>query len=194
MDPEGNTGGHVVNALKWLDRNIGFFDLNEQDKQSLYWAVLLHDIGKPLTDPAEFPRHAGHDALGGKLLRTNFCDRLKLPSRTAKLCRFVCENHMKFHYFPEMRKATKFDFIFDIYNRTEKKPALFIAACLADGYCNRSDDGWKKDFADFSDIVSAVCEQSLRIRLTEDEIAAIPPERRADALRLKRLNALSDIL
>ena len=190
--PEGNTGGHVVNALKWLDRNIDFFDFEKQDKLSLYWSVLLHDIGKPLTDPAEFPRHVGHDRLGGELLRTDFCERLRLPSFTAKLCRFVCENHMRSHYFPEMRKATKFDFIFDIFKQTEKKPVLFLAACLADRYCNRDGDDWKKDFSGFISIFSDVIERSLKIRLTEEEIAALLPEKRGEALRLKRLNALSD--
>ena len=192
--PEGHTGGHVVNALKWLDRNIVFFDLNKQDGQSLYWAVLLHDIGKPLTDPAEFPRHVGHDKLGADLLRTDFCARLKLPSFTAKLCRFVCENHMRFHYFPEMRKATKFDFISDIYKQTDDKPALFLIACLADRYCNRSDNEWHRDFAESFAAVSAVYEKASAIRLTAEEITATPPEKRADALRQKRLNALSDIL
>ena len=192
--PEGNTGGHVVNALKWLDRNIDFFDLNKQDKQSLYWAVFLHDIGKPLTDPAEFPRHVGHDKLGAELLKTDFCARLKLPSFTAKLCRFVCENHMRFHHFPEMRKATKLDFVFDMYKRTDKKPALFLIACLADRYCNRDDDGWRKDFKKAFDFISTVYEKASAIRLTGAEIAALSPEKRAEALRQKRLASLSDIL
>ncbi len=189
--PEGHTGGHVVNALKWLDRNIGFFDLNGQDGLSLYWAVLLHDIGKPLTDPADFPRHVGHDKLGADLLRTDFCARLRLPSFTAKLCRFVCENHMRFHHFPEMRKAKKFDFIFDIYKHTDNKPALFLIACLADRYCNRTDDGWQKDYADFISFISAVYEKASAIRLIAEEIAAFPPEKRADALRQKRLETIT---
>lgn len=191
--PEGHTGGHVVNALKWLDRNVGFFDLNKQDGQAVYWSVLLHDIGKPLTNPAEFPRHIGHDFLGANLLRTDFCARLKLPSHTTKLCRFVCENHMRFHRFPEMRKAKKFDFIFDIYKQTDNKPELFLIACLADRYCNRFDDEWKKDFADIFNVISAVYEKALSIRLTEAEIVATLPEKRAEALRQKRLTALSDI-
>ena len=192
--PEGHTGGHVVNALKWLDRNIGFFDLNKQDGQALYWAVLLHDIGKPLTDPADFPRHIGHDKLGADLLKTDFCARLKLPSFTAKLCRFVCANHMRFHHFFEMRKATRFDFVFDIYRQTENKPEIFLTACLADRYCNRDDDGWQKDFKDAFDIISAVYEKASSIRLTGKEIAEIPPEKRAEALRQKRLSAVSNIL
>ena len=191
--PEGQTGGHVVNALKWLDRNIGFFDLNKQDGQALYWAVLLHDIGKPLTDPAEFPRHVGHDELGAKLLRTDFCARLKLPSFTAKLCRFVCENHMRFHYFSEMKKAKKFDFVFDIYKQTDNKPALFLIACLADRYCNRSDDEWQKEYADAFAVLSAVYEKASAVRLSAEEIASTPPEKRAEVLRLKRLNAIDEI-
>lgn len=192
--PEGHTGGHVVNALKWLDRNIGFFDLNKQDGQALYWAVLLHDIGKPLTEPADFPRHIGHDKLGADLLKTDFCARLKLPSFTAKLCRFVCANHMRFHHFFEMRKATKFDFVFDIYKQTENKPEIFLTACLADRYCNRDDDGWQKDFKDAFDIISAVYEKASSIRLTGKEIAEIPPEKRADALRQKRLKRIENLL
>ncbi|MBR1777172.1 MAG: HD domain-containing protein [Alphaproteobacteria bacterium] len=191
--PEGNTGGHVVSALKWLDRNVDFFNLNKQARQSLYWAVLLHDIGKPLTDPAEFPRHIGHDKLGAELLRMDFCARLKLPSFTAKLCRFVCENHMRFHHFSEMRKAKKFDFIWDIYKQTENKPELFLIACLADRYCNRADNEWKKNFAGALNLVSAVYKQSAAIRLSAEEIAATLPEKRGDMLRRKRLNAVFEL-
>ena len=186
--PEGNTGGHVVNALKWLDRNIDFFDLSKQDGQAVYWSVLLHDIGKPLTNPAEFPSHVGHDKLGADLLKADFCARLKLPSFTAKLCRFVCENHMRFHRFSEMRKATKFDLIFDIYKKTDDKPVLFLIACLADRCCNCDDDNWQKEFADVFKIISAIYERASAVRLTEGEIASLPPEKRAEALRQKRLN------
>ena len=192
--PEGHTGGHVVNALKWLDRNIDFFNLNKQDRQSLYWAVLLHDIGKPLTDPADFPRHVEHDKLGAELLKTEFCARLKLPSFTAKLCQFVCGNHMRFHHFPEMKKAKKFDFVFDIYKRTDNKPALFLIACLADRYCNRSAADWKTDFTESFNFVSAVYEKASAVRLTAEEIASFSPEKRAEALRQKRLAVLSNIL
>ena len=101
---------------------------------------------------------------------------------------------MRFHHFPEMKKAKKFDFIFDIYKHTDNKPALFLIACLADRYCNRSDNEWKKDFADTFNVISAVYEKASAIRLTAEEIIAFPPEKRADALRQKRLNILSDIL
>ncbi|MBO4519946.1 MAG: HD domain-containing protein [Alphaproteobacteria bacterium] len=192
--PEGHTGGHVVNALKWLDRNIGFFDLEKQDRPALYWAVLLHDIGKPLTDPKEFPRHVGHDKLGADLLNTDFCARLKLPSFTAKLCRFVCLNHMRFHHFPEMKKSKKLDFIFDIYKQTDNKPALFLAACLADRCCNRADAEWQKDFAALSGTFSAVSLKASAVRLTEAEIAETEPESRAEFLRQKRLKVVFDLL
>lgn len=192
--PEGNTGGHTVNALKWLDKNIGFFDLEERSVPPLYWAVLLHDIGKPLTDPAEFPRHIDHDGLGAALLKNGLCERLKLPAFTAKLCRFVCENHMRFHHFPEMKPGKKLDFVFDIYKNTGKAPALFLTACLADRYCNRDDDGWRKEFADTAGFISTVYEKASAVRLTDAEIAALPPETRADALRQKRLAAVSDVL
>ena len=191
--PEGNTGGHVVNALKWLDKNIGFFDLEERSVPPLYWAVLLHDIGKPLTDPAEFPRHIDHDRLGAALLKNGLCERLKLPAFTTKLCRFVCENHMRFHPLPEMKNGKKLDFVFDIYKNTGKAPALFLTACLADKYCNRDDDGWRKEFADALGFFSAVYEKAAAVRLTPEEIDATPPARREDRLRQKRLAATHDL-
>ncbi|MBR1944738.1 MAG: hypothetical protein IJ846_00380, partial [Alphaproteobacteria bacterium] len=120
--------------------------------------------------------------------------RLKLPSFTAKLCRFVCGNHMRFHRLSEMRKATKFDFVFDIYKQSEHKPEIFLIACLADRYCNRDDDEWQKDFKDAFDLISAVYDNASAIRLAKAEITAIPPEKRADALRQKRLKRIENLL
>lgn len=191
--PEGNTGGHVVNALKWIDANINFFPVSSRDVLAVYWAVLLHDIGKPLTNPAEFPSHVGHDFLGMKLLKTDFCARLKLPSFTASFCRFVCENHMRWHCFSEMRRSKKIDFILDIFKQTGNKPELFLIACLADRYCNRTDDGWKMEFEESLRILSSVYDQAKEVRLSVEEIATIPPEKRVEALRQKKLKAVSGI-
>ncbi len=84
--PEGNSGAHTMLALKaaqTTDRLVNF-------------TVLLHDVGKTLTDPARWPSHRGHDKLGEPLVR-EISRRLRAPSAYADFASFATANHMIYH-------------------------------------------------------------------------------------------------
>ena len=62
--PEGNTGGHTLNSLKFVGDESSF----------VQFGVLMHDIGKGLTPVEELPSHKGHEIRGLDLIK-NICKR-----------------------------------------------------------------------------------------------------------------------
>lgn len=101
--PEGNTGGHVVKALEWLNANCPV-----EYKHDCYIATLLHDIGKPLTDKDLFPKHPKHDELGADFIATNedFRNAVENIYGTVdwKFVENVCRYHMVFWHFKDRNK------------------------------------------------------------------------------------------
>lgn len=107
--PEGNTGEHVKNALAWLKANC---PSNLYDK--CFLAVLLHDIGKPLTDKERFPKHPKHDVLGAELILDDIEFRQEIKNVAGNDINWVfivkvCRYHMEFWHFKDRNmKAQSF--------------------------------------------------------------------------------------
>jgi len=80
--PEGSLFSHVMQVVAKCTTAEGRF------------AALMHDMGKLLTPKEEWPRHHGHDSLGGPLVK-GICQRLKVPAHLRDCAVFVCEEHMK---------------------------------------------------------------------------------------------------
>lgn len=103
--PEGNTGGHVVKALEWLNANCP-----SELKHDCYIATLLHDIGKPLTDKSLFPKHPKHDELGVKFIEENSGFRKAVKDIYGDVdwsfVKNVCRHHMTFWHFKDRNKRT----------------------------------------------------------------------------------------
>jgi poly(A) polymerase len=95
--PEGDVFQHTVLMLNLMDRRDPL----------LAWAVLLHDVGKPLTaeetpDRIRFNRHSEEGAaLAESLLR-----RLRFPVDTIQAVTHCIHNHMRFMEVRKMRPAT----------------------------------------------------------------------------------------
>lgn len=74
------------------------------------WGLLVHDLGKGLTDPDEHPSHHGHDKLGvepAKKLST----RLFAPKQFEALAEKVTRDHMRIKRILEMRPAKLVRFV-----------------------------------------------------------------------------------
>lgn len=101
--PEGNTGGHVVKALEWLNANCP-----SEYKHDCYIATLLHDIGKPLTEKEKFPKHPKHDVLGAEFIANNSDFRKAVEDIYGvvdwKFVENVCRYHMVFWHFKDRNK------------------------------------------------------------------------------------------
>jgi poly(A) polymerase len=98
--PEGNVFNHLVLMLS---------NLPEDPDPLLPWAVLLHDIAKPLTasqDPQTGTRHFyGHERVGADMARA-ILERLRFPRKQIDDLVKAVRYHMQFKDAPQMRKST----------------------------------------------------------------------------------------
>jgi putative nucleotidyltransferase with HDIG domain len=97
--------GHTMFALDLAAR-----DINDKEKtKELMWALLLHDVGKPVTitmpvDKDDRIRFNEHDNKGAEITE-KILTRLKLPNRTIKHVCYIVKNHMRIGKADEMRKG-----------------------------------------------------------------------------------------
>lgn len=98
--PEGTVFDHVVRMLELMP---------PQSDRLLPWAILLHDVGKPLTARADPEsgriRFLDHEKVGEVLTR-QMLERLRFPRKDIETVAFVVRHHMQFKDVPQMRKAT----------------------------------------------------------------------------------------
>lgn len=95
-------------------------------------AALLHDFGKALTPPGEWPSHRGHELRGLAPIEA-FCARLRLPNAQRELALAVCRDHLNVHRARELRPAT----LLRLLERLSafRRGALFeqaLQACVCD--------------------------------------------------------------
>lgn len=122
--PEIDSGLHVLAVLQQC----------AQSKQplSVRWACLLHDVGKGLTDPAEWPRHIAHEQKGLHLVR-QINQRCKPPKDCQELALLACQYHTHGHRALELKATTLLELLqkFDVFRRPERF-AEFVAVCSMD--------------------------------------------------------------
>jgi tRNA nucleotidyltransferase/poly(A) polymerase len=98
--PEGSVFNHICLMLEKMPADAD---------TSLPWAVLLHDIAKPVTvehDVATGKIHFyGHEKVGADMAE-NILQRLRFPKRQTEEIVAAVRHHMQFKDVKEMRKAT----------------------------------------------------------------------------------------
>jgi poly(A) polymerase len=98
--PEGSVFNHIRLMLEKVPAGA---------PESLPWAVLLHDIAKPLTaerDAATGSVHFyGHERVGAELA-AGMLQRLRFPNKELEEIVTCVRNHMQFKDVKHMRKAT----------------------------------------------------------------------------------------
>lgn len=104
QSPDFHPEGSVFEHLRLM---LG--KLPADSDPSLVWAVLLHDVAKPVTasrDPASGSIHFyGHERIGAEMAE-NILERLRFPSKQIDDIVKAVRYHMQFKDVPEMRKAT----------------------------------------------------------------------------------------
>ena len=122
--PEIDTGVHVMLVLDQAAR------LSADAR--VRFAALLHDLGKGVTPPAEWPRHIGHEQAGADLV-SEFCKRLRVPNDYRDLALLVARYHAHAHRAQELKPATLLDTLeaMDAFRRPERVEQ-FLLACMAD--------------------------------------------------------------
>lgn len=98
--PEGNVFNHLCLMLARMP---------DDAHPLLPWAVLLHDIAKPVTaeqDPVTGSIHFyGHERIGAEMA-VNIMTRLRFPKQQIEDVATAVRYHMQFKDAPKMRKAT----------------------------------------------------------------------------------------
>ena len=122
--PEIDTGVHTMMALRQAAAMSDAVDTR--------FAVLVHDLGKATTRPADLPSHPGHEKRGVKLIR-RLADRMPVPKDCRDLAMLVAEYHTHCHRAMELRDTT----ILKVLERTDafRRPdrfEKFLVACEAD--------------------------------------------------------------
>lgn len=122
--PEIDTGLHVMLVVDYAAQKN--FNL------PIRVAALLHDLGKGLTPPDQWPRHHGHEEKSLQLV-DKVCRRLKIPNDCRDLAVMTAREHGNVSRAPEMRAAT----IVTLFERCDafRKPERFkdmLLACECD--------------------------------------------------------------
>lgn len=96
------------------------------------FAALLHDLGKALTNPLQWPKHIAHEHLGIQAV-DDVCGRWKVPTDYRQLAVHACREHLNIHRLQELRPETIHDLIarIDAFRRPERIRQLALV-CEAD--------------------------------------------------------------
>lgn len=121
--PEIDTGEHLLLALDMAEVLGGSADMVA--------AVLLHDLGKGLTEPEQLPSHRGHERAGVPLVEA-VCERYRLPNRTRRLALQVCRHHIRCHRLLEAGPATVMKLLESLDAFRNGPVDEFVQACEAD--------------------------------------------------------------
>ncbi len=122
--PEIDTGTHVMMAVD--------VSAERRCRLPVRFAVLLHDLGKGTTAPADLPRHPGHEARSVDLVGA-VCRRFRAPVDCRDLALLVALHHGTIHRAAEMTAAS----MVRLLERTDalRRPDRFeqlLEACACD--------------------------------------------------------------
>jgi tRNA nucleotidyltransferase (CCA-adding enzyme) len=122
--PEVDSGLH---AMQVLEVAAGL-----SPDTTVRFAALVHDVGKGLTPPGEWPRHIGHEEAGAQVIE-RLAARLRIPTGHRELAVMVARHHARVHRVAELRPGTVLELLetTDAFRRTERFER-FLLACEAD--------------------------------------------------------------
>ncbi|MBT8046906.1 MAG: multifunctional CCA addition/repair protein [Xanthomonadales bacterium] len=122
--PEIDTGIHVIMTMNRAAQLGG--------SAAVVFSLLVHDLGKGLTEAELLPAHHGHETAGVPLV-DRVCERLRVPVAYRDLALKVCALHLRCHRLLEARPVTLLKLIEDAdLLRRPERAGDFILACKAD--------------------------------------------------------------
>jgi tRNA nucleotidyltransferase (CCA-adding enzyme) len=180
--PEIDTGVHVIMAMN-LAARLGW-------SAGVVFALLLHDLGKGITDPADWPSHVGHERAGVALVE-RVCKRFRVPGAYRDLALKVCALHLRCHRLMEMQPARVMTLIedADLLRRPEHLES-FIQACEADYRGRKGCE--EREYPQARKLAAAV-EVSLSIKVKQLDTSGLDGRAIGELLRRSRIEAVSRI-
>jgi tRNA nucleotidyltransferase (CCA-adding enzyme) len=177
--PEIDTGVHVMMALR-MSASLAL-------PVSVRFAVLMHDLGKAKSPPANWPRHHGHEEAGIPLIES-VAARLKVPKHYRDLAVIVSRYHGLVHRAFELKPATVLKLLEDTDSfRRPERLAEFLSACECDA---RGRLGLESRPYPQAAYLRSACEAAAAVALTESEKQGLSGPAFGDKLREKRLALL----
>lgn len=122
--PEIDTGEHILLCLQQARRLTS--------EPAVLFAVLVHDLGKGLTPPAEWPHHYGHEKASVELIEA-IGQRYRMPKEYLGLAKMVAQYHTHCHTLAQLKPKTivKTLYALDAFRRPQRF-MQYLLACEAD--------------------------------------------------------------
>lgn len=180
--PEIDTGIHLLMALDQVAARNG--------SAAVVFAVLMHDLGKGITPPSEWPSHKGHEAAGVPLVDA-FCRRFRVPNARHDLARKVCAQHLVCHRILTVKPATVMRLLenLDVFRQPEILPD-FVAACEAD---SRGRKGLEHCGYPQSEFLQQALKVAAQIQARDLDLQGLSGPQVGERLRQARIQAIADL-
>jgi len=181
--PEIDTGIHVMMAL---DAAAGL----SNGAANVVFAVLLHDLGKGITDQQHWPSHIGHEAAGLPLVDA-VCGRMKVSNATHDLARKVCAGHLSCHRILEARPVTVMRLLekLDVFRQPEVLPD-FVISCEAD---YRGRQGLQDRSYPQGEYLQKAFQAAAGIRARDLDLEGVSGPEVGERLRQGRIKAIAEL-
>jgi tRNA nucleotidyltransferase (CCA-adding enzyme) len=181
--PETDTGVHIMMVIDHAAR--------QGQSLCVRFAALTHDLGKGVTDPAQWPRHHGHEHKS-VLLVEQVCERLRVPGDCRDLALLVARYHGDVHRAAELRPGTVLKLLsaVDVFRKPERFEE-FIAACSSDFYGR---DGRQDQPYPQAEILRAASTAARAVNAGDIAQRVDRPELIAAAVEAARLQAVTNAL
>jgi tRNA nucleotidyltransferase (CCA-adding enzyme) len=181
--PEIDTGVHLLMALDVAAKL-------SHGETRIVFAVLLHDLGKGITDPQYWPSHMGHEAAGVPLVDA-VCSRMKAPNASQDLARKVCARHLRCHRILEARPVTVMRLLerLDVFRQPDLL-AAFVTACESD---YRGRKGLQDRPYPQGDYLKKAFQAAALIKARDLDLEGISGPEVGEFLRKARIKAIEDL-
>ena len=180
--PEVDTFVHTVMCVQQAQRLT--------TTPEVWWAALMHDLGKGITPKDELPRHLMHEKRGVPLVR-NVCERYKVPTSFKELALMVCEYHLDCHKVKEFKPSTLVKRFrqYDAYRKPERFE-MFLLACEADARGRTGLEDHEYDQADYFRKMFEVAKSVKFADLNNPNMEPSKIQEALDRLRIQRIQQL----
>jgi tRNA nucleotidyltransferase (CCA-adding enzyme) len=181
--PEIDTGEHTLQVLEVA--------CGLSDDRAVRFAALVHDLGKGVTPPAQWPRHIGHEHAGVRVIQ-QLSERLKVPAEPRDLGVLVSREHQRVHRAEELRDATVLELLesTDAFRRPERFEKLLLA-CEADAR-GRGPELRERDYPQ-ADLLRRLRAAAAGVKLDDTVLNGRAGPAIAQALRSARVAAIGSL-
>jgi tRNA nucleotidyltransferase (CCA-adding enzyme) len=180
--PEVDTFVHVMLALGVAARR--------QASLAVRYAVLLHDLGKALTPPDQWPAHHQHEERGVEPIGT-VSQRLRAPNDCRELAVLTSRHHTLVHRALELRAVT----IMKLFAETDafRRPERFTELLLACECDARGRAGLESRAYPQADYLRQAHAAAMAANLSAEERQGLAGPQIGAALQERRLAAVTQI-